>query len=279
MNLRLATMAWVMGKISKYLRDAGINGRTIDASYVRGVLPGNVVTYGAPTGQIDIGDANAEGTAGAATRTDHQHSSPAPGAGYPIDVDETAEADGTATTPARSDHRHALGVHGPSKHTNRTRSLYFGASVISSGRAAPAQANIADNSAYPTNAFTLLNGAAYGVSGEFIIPSDWASGTISMLVHFTHIVVGGSGNVVWNLGYILTGDGEDVTAAKTAPGGVAVAAPAEGLRKITAMGGSLTVAAGKVVEWTLERRAADAADTFEDTIRLLGVEFRYTADE
>ena len=66
-------------------------------------------TFGVPTGNIDIGDANSEGVATTATRTDHQHQFTAPSAGYPLDVAAT-EADGSATTPARSDHVHALGI-------------------------------------------------------------------------------------------------------------------------------------------------------------------------
>ena len=63
--------------------------------------------FGAPTGAIDIGDAQADGTATTAARSDHQHANTAPGAGYPLDV-ATAEADGTAATAARSDHVHGI---------------------------------------------------------------------------------------------------------------------------------------------------------------------------
>ncbi len=62
---------------------------------------------GAPT-QIDIGDAVVTGALATFANADHQHAFPAPGVGYPVDADFTAEADGTATTPARSDHRHTL---------------------------------------------------------------------------------------------------------------------------------------------------------------------------
>ncbi len=64
--------------------------------------------FGAPTGDVDIGDAAAEGVATTHGRSDHQHAHPAPGAGYPVDI-AAAEADGAATTPARSDHGHAHG--------------------------------------------------------------------------------------------------------------------------------------------------------------------------
>ena len=71
-------------------------------------LPAGSPAFGAPTGDIDIGDAAVEGTSGDSTRADHQHAFSAPGAGYPLDV-ALAEDDGTATTPARSDHVHAHG--------------------------------------------------------------------------------------------------------------------------------------------------------------------------
>jgi len=71
---------------------------------------GGGVTWGTPTGNIDIGDGAVEGTSGDATRADHQHAFTAPTAGYPLDT-ANAEADGSATTPARSDHVHRLGAH------------------------------------------------------------------------------------------------------------------------------------------------------------------------
>lgn len=64
------------------------------------------ISYGSPTGAIDIGDAQSDGVASTVPRSDHQHAFPAPSTGYPVDADFNAEADGTATTPARSDHRH-----------------------------------------------------------------------------------------------------------------------------------------------------------------------------
>ena len=69
---------------------------------------GGGASFGPPTGQIDIGDANDEGVGANSTRTDHQHSFPAPVAGYPVDLVIGTEADGTAATPARSDHQHSI---------------------------------------------------------------------------------------------------------------------------------------------------------------------------
>lgn len=72
-------------------------------------LPAGSPSFGAPTGNIDIGDAAVEGTSGDSTRADHQHAFTAPGAGYPQDI-AAAESDGVATTAARSDHVHAHGT-------------------------------------------------------------------------------------------------------------------------------------------------------------------------
>lgn len=69
---------------------------------------GGSVSFGPPTGNVDIGDAAVTGVATAATRADHQHATPAPPTGYPVDVGPS-RLDGTATTPARSDHRHTIG--------------------------------------------------------------------------------------------------------------------------------------------------------------------------
>ena len=88
--------------------DGKIKVRTSGGISVSLEEQGGGVTFAVPTGDIDIGDAAAEGASGNATRADHQHAFGAPGAGYPVDV-AAAEADGAATTPARSDHVHAHG--------------------------------------------------------------------------------------------------------------------------------------------------------------------------
>lgn len=81
---------------------------------------GGAPTFGSPTGNIDIGDAQVEGVSANATRADHQHVFTAPAAAYPLDV-AAAEADGTATTPARSDHVHAHGSgYSPDAHHARS---------------------------------------------------------------------------------------------------------------------------------------------------------------
>jgi hypothetical protein len=72
-------------------------------------LPAGSPSFGVPTGNIDIGDAAAEGTSGDSTRADHQHTFTAPTAGYPVQIDiGDSQVDGSATTPARSDHGHAF---------------------------------------------------------------------------------------------------------------------------------------------------------------------------
>lgn len=79
--------------------------------------------FGSPTGAIDIGDAQADGTATTAARSDHEHAVPAPATGYPVDVAAT-EADGSATTPARSDHVHAHGSgYLPNAHHNESHTV------------------------------------------------------------------------------------------------------------------------------------------------------------
>lgn len=88
--------------------DGKLKVRTEGGSSVSLEEQGGGVSFGAPTGDIDIGDSAAEGSSSDATRADHQHAFTAPSAGYPQDVAET-EVDGTATTPARSDHVHAHG--------------------------------------------------------------------------------------------------------------------------------------------------------------------------
>ena len=86
-------------------------------------LPAGSPSFGAPTGNIDIGDAAAEGTSGDSTRADHQHAFTAPTAGYPQDI-AAAESDGVATTAARSDHVHAHGTgYSADAHHNQAHAL------------------------------------------------------------------------------------------------------------------------------------------------------------
>lgn len=64
--------------------------------------------FGPPTGEVAIGAAESQGTAGVAAEADHVHAFPAApaGDGATTSLPGDTEADGTATTPARSDHRH-----------------------------------------------------------------------------------------------------------------------------------------------------------------------------
>ena len=106
---------------------------------------GGGASFGPPTGQIDIGDANDEGAGANSTRTDHQHSFPAPAASYPLDV-AAAEADGTATTPARSDHVHAHGSAYAGGHTD----VAAHSGSVHTDPGTPAQIDIGDAAAAGT---------------------------------------------------------------------------------------------------------------------------------
>ena len=100
--------------------DGKLKVRTSGGGNVSLEEQGGGVTFGPPTGNIDIVDAQAEGVSGNATRADHQHVFTAPSGGYPLDV-AAAEADGTATTSARSDHVHAHGSgYSPDAHHARS---------------------------------------------------------------------------------------------------------------------------------------------------------------
>lgn len=106
-----------------------ISVRTSGGSSVSLEEQGGGVTFGPPTGNIDIGDAQVEGVSANATRADHQHVFTAPAAAYPLDV-AAAEADGTATTPARSDHVHAHGSgYLANAHHNQAHVLADGAAL------------------------------------------------------------------------------------------------------------------------------------------------------
>ncbi len=60
--------------------------------------------FGPPTGEVAIGAAESQGTAGVAAEADHVHAFPAApaGDGATTSLPGDTEADGTATTPARA---------------------------------------------------------------------------------------------------------------------------------------------------------------------------------
>lgn len=66
------------------------------------------ISFGSPSGDVAVGNAETEGTSTDATRADHVHAFPvaATGAGATDSAPGDAEADGTATTASRSDHVH-----------------------------------------------------------------------------------------------------------------------------------------------------------------------------
>jgi len=66
------------------------------------------VSYGPPSGDVAIDNAESSGTSTSATRADHVHAFPAAptGSGATDSTPGNAEADGTATTAARTDHVH-----------------------------------------------------------------------------------------------------------------------------------------------------------------------------
>ncbi len=365
-----------------------------------GSFPG----FGAPTGDINIGDTNSEGAVNAATRTDHQHSFPAPSVGYPVDIAAT-EADGIATTPALADHRHAhgsgyladahhsqahtmsgtdhlgpindvqhgvrtlanahahanlssigtddhhaqshthashtgigandhhdqvslnasadlllglstqqltldnqnpnlifassptgtsaapptmramveadLAVHGSSKHTDVTHSLYLGVDEIGPGKAAPSRVNLAGG--YYTFGYELVEAASpnrSGITANFMVPYDWANGTLAVKVHWTTLISGTSETIVLNGAYMRSTPGSDVIGAKTAISGVVPTVPAiPGQRQVSTMATALTVATGEVIDIEIERIPYNASDTWTHSIYILGIEFSYTANQ
>jgi len=306
--------AWVQEEIVRRLTAAGIYGRTINGSYVRGILPGNVVTYGAPTGEINIGDANAEGTAEAATRTDHQHSIPAPAAGYPIDVDATAEADGAATTPARADHRHHLGTHaathqnggadeisvaglsglladaqtplshGADKHTNRTRSIYIPASRLEAiDGAAPTKTPLGTT----PNAAAVWSFADAVISslGAWIdLPSDYVAGS-SITVYFDWLNDTDTNTAHacrWQFFWASLADGDLLTKAYQIGVGADIAVPAAVARtraRSSIGSGSTGLTAGQSLRLVVRRDGTYVGDTMTGAGLLAGARLEYTADE
>ena len=273
------------------LTAAGIYGRTIDASYLRGILPGDVPTYGTPTGDTDIGDANAEGSGEAATRIGHQHSFPAPAAGYPVDVALT-EADGSATTPARADHRHAHGIgylpdahhnqaHDAGDHTNRTRSILLPPRVFGNTRGTLAIGVVSIPVADQVEVWLFDNaGALETIYTTILVPSDYVAETNFTFKLRWAASSTAAGNTRWYLTYTLVDVGETIDQAREAVLGVTSAAPETANTEVEASfpASSVGIVAGKRMALHLHRASHEAADTYEATAYMSALIIEYTAD-
>ncbi len=130
---------------------------------------------------------------------------------------------------------------------------------------------------YP--ALELSSGVSQGCDGSFKMPRDWKVGISVSFVIYYKTDVAGSGNVRWEIVYRPRSEGETTTA-----GAITVAAtdtPSTAASRmerfvITSPAGS-GFASGDLIGFRIRRLGGDGADTYNQIVHLLGLEFEYTA--
>jgi hypothetical protein len=168
-------------------------------------------------------------------------------------------------------------MHGASKHTDRTRSLFVPAGGLVLALGSPVRTP-SGSWATVLDSWTLHNASAGGLcSGLIPVPPDWTSGSVAF--SFLFRVASGSGNVVLDLvaKSIAPNAGEDPTGANEFAPSSLVVACASGLQKATFAGG-LTVAAGEYIRFALDRNGPSGSDTDTHDMDFYGVLLEYTAD-
>lgn len=260
------------------------------------------VSFGVPTGDVDIGDAAAEGVSGDATRADHEHAHPAPGAGYPVDVIDT-EADGSATTPARSDHVHAVGAAAITGQTDLTDvagtdeillsddgvlkkidaadvvvaipySIPIILEVPEGTNAFPDVRALSTTTAKKLTGAVLINGAGvvstYNWKLAGPIPDTLPSSPVYTVRTsiMTRGAVAGPADLRLTIRSLAFADGEDMDVGLTAETEQTVTMPtADNTLDVWDQTLSITIAAGDYIFGQIERDSDDAADDFTDDVQ------------
>lgn len=264
-----------------------------------------------------FGDAAAVGTGDTFTRGDHKHAMPNSTAGPDADITiDAAGAAGTASTAARAAHGHklvtsasnpvalgaaapgtsgnapsrdnhvhpttglALDPHGAAQHTDVTRSFMLnpaeaGLDGTSTLIAVGTTANISRAINYP-------DAATSGAYWNFLVPLDWASGTISMQISWSPAATDGVAHTVrWSMTAKALGSGSNVIAAGTTVAftGVSGTRTVDILTVENVQDTTITPAAGNRMRLELQRIGADAADTYVGAVRVFGVVITYTAEQ
>ena len=224
----------------------------------------------APSTQA-FSDAAAVGTAAFAARRDHKHAMPALGVGA---------TNAAAGNDARLSDSRTPVAHGASLHTDITRKVFLPAHG-----AGLDVATLVALGASPdlTNAVAYADAATQGAFWEFMVPSDWASGVITLQPVWSPGATDGVAHTVrWTITAKTVAAGTTVTAAGTAVAftGASAARTIGVVVYDTATSTTLTpAAAGDLFRFELQRIGADAADTYVGVVNLLGVIVTYTANQ
>lgn len=171
-------------------------------------------------------------------------------------------------------------VHGAAQHTDITRSRWLLAEDATLNGGTFATLGASPNQ---LRVVALADAATQGCFWAFNVPSDWASGVITVQPFWSPGATDAVAHTVrWTLTTKERAAGADVTAAGTAVTftGASSARTASQLTKDTATSTGVTpAAADNLLMLGIQRIGADAADTYVGVVNLIGILLTYTANQ
>lgn len=173
-----------------------------------------------------------------------------------------------------ADDHHAQS-HGASDHTDRTRNLWIPAQAFISRQGSPALAIVGASTAYQAWAFDQTT--VEGILSEFVMPSDYTSGTLTVKLYWTNLGAG-SGDVIWRIFIRNTAATGNLDSGGFTSGSDTITAPAQNVLKISTSSVSFTPVAGNVIQIIPDRNASNGSDNLGNDAGLVGVLIEYTAD-
>jgi len=241
-----------------------------------------LVTTAGPGADAVVDGTGAAGATGAVARASHGHQVQT-SATLPVALGVAAA--GTTGAIARSTHVHpttglALDPHGAAQHTDITRQLFLAPSAAKLDSATAVNLGASPNL---TGAVAYADAATQGAIWTFAIPSDWASGVITIQPVWSPGSTDAVAHTVrWSMTCKNVAAGTTITAAGTTVAftGSSAARTVAVIVKDTATSTTLTpAAANDLFTITLQRIGADAADTYVGVVNLIGILVTYTASQ
>lgn len=169
--------------------------------------------------------------------------------------------------------------HGNADHANRSRNFWLNAEGATLDAATFATLGATPNL---TRVVAYANAATQGAFWNFLVPSDWASGTLTVRPLWSPGSTDAVAHTVrWRYTTKIMSTSSDITAAGTGVTwtGSSAARTANILVTDTDTDTTITPAAGDRMRIEVERIGADAADTYVGVVNLLGLIVTYTADQ
>ena len=116
------------------------------------------------------------------------------------------------------------------------------------------------------------------IATQQVLPTDWASGTLSVKIYYTMAGANTSDSVVLRLNRGPYADGEDMTAGNSTTDETVGVPDAADTLDVHTHSGTITVATDDLLQIQVGRLGSDVADDATGDLQLLGLGLEYTAD-